>query len=129
MTNGVITFGCLNSFSKVNDGCLALWANVLQAVPRRACCCWPPAARRGNTCWPGSSSEGIAAARVEFVDRQPRPEYLQLYHRVDLGLDPVPCNGHTTSLDAFWMGVPIITLVSKRRRSAGRAGASCATWA
>jgi predicted O-linked N-acetylglucosamine transferase (SPINDLY family) len=45
---------------------------------------------------------------------------LKLYHRIGLALDPLPCNGHTTSLDAFWMGVPTLTLVGKTVM--GRAG-------
>jgi predicted O-linked N-acetylglucosamine transferase (SPINDLY family) len=45
---------------------------------------------------------------------------LNLYHKIDLGLDPLPCNGHTTSLDAFWMGVPILTMPGKTM--VGRAG-------
>jgi protein O-GlcNAc transferase len=64
--------------------------------------------------------EGIAASRVDFTARQSRPEYLKLYHQIDLGLDPLPYNGHTTSLDAFWMGVPVLTLVGKT--PVGRAG-------
>jgi tetratricopeptide (TPR) repeat protein len=64
---------------------------------------------------------GVAASRVEFADRQPRQEYLKLYQRIDIGLDPLPYNGHTTSLDALWMGVPIVTLVSKQT-AFGRAG-------
>jgi predicted O-linked N-acetylglucosamine transferase (SPINDLY family) len=65
--------------------------------------------------------DGIPASRVEFTDRQPRREYLKLYQRIDMGLDTTPCNGHTTSLDAFWMGVPTITLASKKT-AFGRAG-------
>ena len=65
--------------------------------------------------------QGIASARVEFADKRPRPEDLKLYNRIDLCLDPVPCNGHTTSLDALWMGVPILTLVSTKT-AMGRAG-------
>ena len=64
--------------------------------------------------------EGIAGARVVFADKRPRPEYLKLYHQIDLGLDPLPYNGHTTSLDAFWMGVPTLTLLGKT--VVGRAG-------
>ena len=59
--------------------------------------------------------------RVEFVGRLPRLEYLKLYNRIDFGLDPAPYGGHTTSLDAFWMGVPTITLVSDQT-AMGRAG-------
>ena len=64
--------------------------------------------------------EGIDAARVAFVGKRPRPEYLKLYHQIDLCLDPLPYNGHTTSLDAFWMGVPTLTMPG--RTAVGRAG-------
>ena len=118
--DGVITFGSLNNFCKVNDRCLHLWARVLQAVsPSRLLLLAPPGYPREyvRDCL---QQRGIAASRVEFVTRQQRPEYLRLYHRVDLALDPVPCNGHTTSLDAFWMGVPTLTLVGNT--AVGRAG-------
>jgi predicted O-linked N-acetylglucosamine transferase (SPINDLY family) len=59
----------------------------------------------------GFSQNGIDPARIEFVARQPRPGYLKTYHRIDVGLDAFPYNGHTTSLDAYWMGVPVVTLV------------------
>jgi predicted O-linked N-acetylglucosamine transferase (SPINDLY family) len=66
------------------------------------------------------SSEGIDPARIEFVPRQTRPDYLRTYHRIDLGLDSFPVNGHTTSLDAMWMSVPVVTLVGSTPM--GRAG-------
>src|SRR5262249_51648898 len=44
----------------------------------------------------------------------------ELYRRIDLGLDTVPYNGHTTSLDSLWMGVPVVTRVG--RTVVGRAG-------
>ena len=53
---------------------------------------------------------------------QPRPQYLELYHGIDVGLDTFPYNGHTTSLDSFWMGVPVVTLVGQT--VVGRAGLS-----
>jgi predicted O-linked N-acetylglucosamine transferase (SPINDLY family) len=59
---------------------------------------------------------------MEFVAKQSRWEYLNIYHRIDIGLDTVPYNGHTTSLDSFWMGVPVITLVGQT--AVGRAGLS-----
>jgi protein O-GlcNAc transferase len=63
---------------------------------------------------------GIAANRIEFVPYQARHAYLATYQRIDLCLDTLPYNGHTTSLDAYWMGVPVITRVG--RTVVGRAG-------
>jgi protein O-GlcNAc transferase len=57
--------------------------------------------------------EGIDLTRVEFIPRQSRQDYLKLYHRIDLGLDSLPYNGHTTTLDSLWMGVPVISLAGK----------------
>jgi predicted O-linked N-acetylglucosamine transferase (SPINDLY family) len=121
LENRVITFGCLNSFCKINDGCLALWAQVLKAVPESRLLLLAPAGEARQRVLARLQSEGIAAERVEFADRQRRPVYLEQYQRIDIGLDPLPYNGHTTSLDALWMGVPTITLVSNTT-AFGRAG-------
>jgi predicted O-linked N-acetylglucosamine transferase (SPINDLY family) len=121
LTNGVITFGCLNSFCKINDGCLELWAQVLLASPQSRLLLLAPAGQTRDRVLARLRQEGIAATRVEFADRQRRLEYLQLYQRIDVSLDPLPYNGHTTSLDAFWMGVPSVTMVSQQT-AFGRAG-------
>ena len=118
--SGSITFGCLNSFCKVNDGCLSLWARVLRAVPNSRLLLRAPRGQARDQVLAVLEREGIVAARMEFADTQPRPEYLKLYHQIDLGLDPLPYNGHTTSLDAFWMGVPTLTLLGQT--VVGRAG-------
>ena len=57
---------------------------------------------------------------MEFLDRCGRREYLQRYRGFDNCLDVFPYNGHTTSLDALWMGVPVVTLVGDT--VVGRAG-------
>jgi protein O-GlcNAc transferase len=121
LERGFITFGCLNNFCKVNDGCLALWAQVLRAVPRSRLLLLAPRGHARDHVLARLEQEGVAASRVDFAERQPRLDYLKTYHQIDLGLDPVPCNGHSTSLDAFWMGVPTLTLVSTKS-AFGRAG-------
>jgi predicted O-linked N-acetylglucosamine transferase (SPINDLY family) len=64
-------------------------------------------------------SEGVDGKRVSFVAPCPRRAYLELYHRLDIALDPFPYNGHTTSLDALWMGVPVVSLAGNTPVSRG----------
>jgi protein O-GlcNAc transferase len=120
--NGYITFGCLNNFCKVNDGVLQLWARVLRGVPRSHLILLAPAGPVRQDVIAKLGQDGITAQRIEFVDFKPRADYLNLYNRIDLVLDTFPYNGHTTSLDSFWMGVPVVTLVGKT--VVGRAGLS-----
>jgi len=119
---GLITFGCLNNFCKVNDGVISLWANVLNAVPRSRLLLLAPEGSSRQGVLDRFGREAVAPDRIEFVAKQPRAAYLRTYHRIDIALDTFPYNGHTTSLDALWMGVPVITLVGKT--VVGRAGLS-----
>ena len=117
-----MTFGCLNNFCKVNGGVLALWAAVMRAVPGSRLLLLAPRGRAQARVLTELAAMDIDSSRVSFVEHQPRPQYLSTYNRIDIGLDTFPYNGHTTSLDAFWMGVPVITLVGQT--SVGRAGLS-----
>jgi predicted O-linked N-acetylglucosamine transferase (SPINDLY family) len=56
---------------------------------------------------------GVCGGRVEFAAPCPRADYLRLYHRADISLDTFPYNGHTTSLDSLWMGVPVVSLAGE----------------
>ena len=119
---GFVTFGSLNTFCKTNERTFTLWAHVLRAIPRsRLLLLAPPGSARQRTC-ATFEKEGVASERIEFVDSQPRGDYMKTYWRIDIALDTVPYNGHTTSLDAWWMGVPVVTLVGDT--VVGRAGLS-----
>ena len=119
---GYITFGCLNNFSKTNDRVLSLWARVLNAIPRsRLLILAHEGGHRQHAC-DVLSAAGVEPGRVEFASYRPRERYLELFHQVDISLDTVPYNGHTTGLDSFFMGVPVVTLVGGT--VVGRAGAS-----
>lgn len=120
LTTGHVTFGALTNFCKVNEDVLRLWARVLVAVPgSRLLLVARQGAHRART-RDLLAAAGVGADRVEFLDYQPRVGYLKSYDRVDVGLDTLPYNGHTTSLDSFWMGVPVVTLVGET--AVGRAG-------
>ncbi len=122
VADGSVTFGCLNNFCKVTPATLRLWAAVLLAVPRsRLLLLAPPGSARDRVL-ATLAAAGVAPGRVAFVPRQSRPAYLDTYRRIDVGLDTVPYAGHTTSLDAYWMGVPVVTLVGQS--AVARAGLS-----
>jgi protein O-GlcNAc transferase len=119
---GAITFGCLNNPMKLNRHVLALWARVLRAVGGSRLVVMAPLGTARKRIGDALGEAGIDRARVDFVKRCARPDYLALYRGIDLCLDTFPYGGHTTSLDALWMGVPVITLVGDR--VVGRAGLS-----
>jgi predicted O-linked N-acetylglucosamine transferase (SPINDLY family) len=120
LKTGNLTFGCLNNFRKLNDDTVALWSQVLRQVDNsRLLLLSAPGQHRQRV--HGRFSElGVDPQRVEFIPYQPRASYLTTYHRIDIGLDTFPYNGHTTSLDSFWMGVPVVTYAGSR--ATGRAG-------
>jgi predicted O-linked N-acetylglucosamine transferase (SPINDLY family) len=109
-SDGRIVFGSLNGFNKINDSVLQLWAQILAQVQDSRLLLLSRHGSHQKRVWDLFEREGIAGDRVEFMDRCPRREYLQMFHRVDIGLDPFPYGGHTSSLDALWMGVPVISL-------------------
>ncbi len=107
---GHVTFGCLNAVAKATPAAVNLWARVMAAVPDSRLtmlttrCVATDARLRA-----GFAAAGVSPTRVRFVARAPRPEYLARYATIDVALDPVPFVGHTTTLDAAWMGVPTVT--------------------
>jgi protein O-GlcNAc transferase len=122
LSAGGVTFGSLNNFAKVHEGVLALWARVLEAVKGSRLLMFCPEGRTRERVRAFFGLRGIATERLELAAFLPRREYLKLYQRIDIGLDPFPCNGMTTTCDALWMGAPVLTL--QGRMPVSRAGLS-----
>lgn len=118
--NGFITFGCLNNFCKITDPTLNLWREVLHQTPNSRLILLSPRGQHRQRLIGRLCQDRIAPERIEFLPYQPRAEYLRAYPRIDIGLDTIPYNGHTTTLDSLWMGVPVITRVG--HTAVGRAG-------
>jgi len=119
---GYVTFGCLNNLGKVNEQVLRLWARVLRRVENSHLLMLSAEGNHRQAMLDVFQSEGVDPQRVEMMPRCPRAEYLQSHYQIDIGLDTFPYNGHTTSMDAMWMGVPVVTL--RGSTVVGRAGAS-----
>jgi predicted O-linked N-acetylglucosamine transferase (SPINDLY family) len=122
VSNGFVTFGCLNNFAKINDPVLQLWARVLMAVPGSHLATMAPEGAAQRLFADLLQGHGIEPSRLEFFPKTSHREYLEYYQRIDMMLDSFPYNGHTTSLDALWMGVPVITIAGKQ--AVARAGVS-----
>jgi predicted O-linked N-acetylglucosamine transferase (SPINDLY family) len=115
------TFGCFNNFSKISDDFLRVWAAILKQVP-------------GSRLYLKSSAIGDAKSqqRIKGVFEQcgispdriqcqsflaTFEEHLACYQQVDIALDTFPYHGTTTSCEALWMGVPVVTLAGKTHLS------------
>lgn len=104
-----VTFGCQSTDRKLHDGVVALWGQVLRAVAGSRLFLYAEERTRERL-RQAFAREGVEPARIEFGGRVSRVEYLRRYQRIDIGLDTFPFNGATTTLDAAWMGVPVVTL-------------------
>jgi predicted O-linked N-acetylglucosamine transferase (SPINDLY family) len=122
--NGFVTFACLNSVMKTNRAVLELWSRVLARVPRSRLLLQSPPGRPRDRILEALARNGIEAGRIDFVNALPRAAYFAQYHRCDIGLDTFPASGHTTSMDAFFMGVPVVALAGPT--VAARGGVSIA---
>jgi len=124
--SGIFTFGSFNNPAKINQALLTVWATILQQLPNsRLLLKGKHLNDRGvqRSFLDSFTSRGIDAARICFSPHLPsRREHLSLYNDIDLCLDTFPYNGTTTTLEALWMGVPVLTM--RGERHASRVGAS-----
>nr|WP_315488767.1 tetratricopeptide repeat protein [uncultured Rhodoferax sp.] len=117
VSSGFVTFGCFNNLSKMTASVLAVWSRVLHAVPNSRLflkspqLADPDVMRRVLKAF---AAHGIEVSRLFFEGLSSRSEYLACYQRVDIALDPFPYTGGTTTVEALWMGVPVLTLQGER---------------
>jgi protein O-GlcNAc transferase len=117
--NGCITFGCLNGSYKLTSAVLSAWAELLRAVPRSRLMLHSKSEGHRQKILRTFAAEGIDSSRVGFVQPLPLDQYFEKYHSFDLVLDTFPYTGGTTSCDALWMGVPVVTLAGETGVSRG----------
>ncbi|UCE47215.1 MAG: hypothetical protein JSW47_16620, partial [Phycisphaerales bacterium] len=116
LANGHITFGVFNNGSKINTAMMSLWAQILKTNHKSKLLL---KSRAGNDKAVRNSyfyqfeKLGISRERVEISGQKPFIEYLRLFNRIDIALDPHPYNGCMTTLEGLWMGVPLVSLVGE----------------
>lgn len=130
LANGFVTFGSFNNAAKVTTEVLRVWSAILKQVPsarlvlKSAAFADPPTRARWIERF---SSDGIAPERIDLLPPLRSVEHhLRAYDRIDIALDPFPYTGTTTSCEALWMGVPVVTLTGRHHVS--RVGASLLSW-
>jgi len=108
-----VTFGCFNNLIKINAEVIALWARLLGGLPRSKLLVKTHALKsdsRKQDIRAQFAAHGIAHERIILEGPAPHRELLQRYGDVDIALDPFPYSGGLTTIEALWMGVPVVTL-------------------
>jgi protein O-GlcNAc transferase len=124
--NGFITFGSFNNPAKVSAATFDVWARLLTRLPGAHLLLKGKPFADAATCasyLERLRERGIAAERVQLLAWLPGSNaHLSLYEKIDIAIDPFPYNGTTTTCEALWMGVPVVTL--RGDRHSARVGAS-----
>lgn len=114
LKTGRITFGSFNRVNKVTNDVLRTWAQILRAVPNSRLMLKDRSFDDGGSeverVTGVLGDEGIDAGRLDLRGRSDYTTYLREHGEFDIALDPFPFSGAATSVDALWMGLPIVTL-------------------
>jgi predicted O-linked N-acetylglucosamine transferase (SPINDLY family) len=125
LKNGYVTFGCFSRPARINEDVIKAWARILKSVPDSRLVLNSKPFREDENCaiWLNRFAEaGIEHGRVKLIYTSPQPRTWDAYSTIDIALDPFPHNAGTTTIEALWLGVPVVSLMS--RPPVGRFGAS-----
>jgi predicted O-linked N-acetylglucosamine transferase (SPINDLY family) len=128
LVRGYVTFGSFNRLSKVLDPVLRTWSEILRATPQSRLVLKDRLLDQASQQTPILNllgEQGIDADRVSFLDQTSRSAHFSALHEIDIALDPFPHGGGMTTLDALWMGVPVVTWPG--RTASSRVAAACLT--
>ena len=110
LSNGYITFGSFNRLKKLNASVIALWAQLLRAIPTSRLLLYGTNEGIPNPIIQWFENEGIAKDRIIFYPNGRSDNFFATHNQVDICLDSFPYAGGTTTKDALMMGVPTLTL-------------------
>ena len=115
LRKGYVTFGSFNNFVKVTDSVLAVWKKILDRVPdSRLLLKHKVFDANDGKKYVGERLEklGFDVSRVDMSGYT--PDYIAMYNDMDIALDTFPYTGGVTTCEAFWMGVPVVSLYGDR---------------
>jgi predicted O-linked N-acetylglucosamine transferase (SPINDLY family) len=121
LSAGHVTFGSCNNFAKVTPQMMDLWGKILEGVPGsrlllKAKSLSDRSTREYVTGY--FQQKGIHRDAIQLLGWQPSSrDHLETYNRIDIALDTFPYHGTTTTFEALWMGVPVVTLAGKTHAS------------
>lgn len=117
LSNGYITFGSLIAQYKMTPQVIRSWAAMLNGAPNSKLLLANRALdSMENRHWLEDrfKTYGVEGERLQFCGGAPHYQYLQNYDRIDIALDAFPYNGGTTTMEAIWQGVPVLTFDGDR---------------
>ena len=112
-----ITFGSFNNITKMNDEIYSIWREILSGVPGSRLLIKAP---QLSDDFVASSVRSqlercdVDSNSVVLLGKTSREDHMAMYNSVDIALDPFPYGGGMTTLEALWMGVPVVTLLGDR---------------
>ncbi|MGV1951393.1 hypothetical protein ACQZ44_11245 [Agrobacterium vitis] len=122
LPSGRFVFGSFNGSQKIDRQAIRIWAQILKRVPEAVLSISCARAAVADNLRVAFAQQGIDAGRLIFFDNCPSAEFLARMSATDLVLDTFIYNGHTTTSDALWAGVPVLT--KKGKAFAGRVSES-----
>jgi len=118
LENNFVTFGCINKLAKIHDEVILLWSRILLSVSNSKLLIKNKNLENNevnkNIC---SKFEKYNIKRNRLIligETKTRRENLGVFNEIDIALDPFPFQGNTSTCEAVWMGVPVITLKGDR---------------
>lgn len=118
LTNGYVTFGSFNNFAKISDSAARLWTEALKRAPTARLLLKSRYIQSDETRESLLDRFRRADADLSRIDlvsgTEKQDAHLNQYHKIDIGLDSFPYGGMTTTCEALWMGVPVVTMAGDR---------------
>ena len=108
--NNFVTFGSFNNFQKINDNVAKVWSKILKNIKNSKLILKSSLKKDHTRLKEFFKKDGVLDSVIFYEKKSSNLEHLNLYKDIDIALDTFPYNGVTTSFEAIWMGVPVLTM-------------------